>query len=91
VRIIKIFIQVLLGTAISLVAQYAGLILIPILKIPDPAFAFLYSSLGLLASFLFGTFFVLKKQWAFLIGVVAGVLLWWPFMGLIMGLTGSWL
>ena len=85
----------LLGITLGIGAQYIGLQTMNVLPLEiqqsDPAGDLLYSSIGFAISVLFGLYFALGKQWALIVGIVLGTLLWWPFVGLLMMLTGTWL
>jgi len=81
---------VVLGIGISIVAQYIGISATTSFKFPDPAFALFYSSIGLLVSLLVGFYSAYKKQWSIIAGLGIGILLWWPFVGVIMTVMGRW-
>jgi len=81
----------ILGIVISVSAQLIGLPLSGVLRIPDPAFTILYSSLGVLISVAFAVYFGLKKNWSLAAGVTIGIPFWWFFIFLSMAVTGSWL
>ncbi len=80
----------ILGVGISIATQYIGVSATTSFKIPDPAFALFYSSAGLLVSLFVGLYSATKKQWSLVIGLVIGILLWWPFVGVIMTVMGRW-
>ena len=85
---------ILLGIAISTLAQYAclqfaNLFPLEIQRI-DPAFDLLYSTMGILVSAATGLYFGLKKNWSLVAGLALGILLWWPFVGILMTIQGVW-
>ena len=69
--------------------QFANLFPLEIQRI-DPAFDLLYSTMGILVSAATGLYFGLKKNWSLVAGLALGILLWWPFVGILMTIQGVW-
>jgi len=86
---------VILALAISLGTQYLFLELTSLLPLRvqdlDPASDFLYSSVGVLMVLIFTAYFIKQKNWWIVVGLTLGVVLWWPFLGIWMTVTGNWL
>jgi len=87
--------SIVLGAIFGIASQYGGLFINGLLPVKsqawDPASTFIYSSVGLVVSVL-AIIFVLKiGRKPFAIGVVSGLLLWLPFLGLLLSISGNWL
>lgn len=80
-----------LGVGATFVAQWIFGTLTVALKIPDPALAIFYSSIGVLASVVLAVYFSWKKNWLVVLGLIIGIPLWWFFVLTWMTVTGSWL
>jgi hypothetical protein len=81
------------GLVITIILQFTGLLIFGLapaaLQKLDPANNVLYTSIGLLFVLIYATNLALNRKYLVLLGAAFGILLWLPFLLLLMGLFHS--
>ena len=84
-----------LGIVISIGAQYLGGLVYSYLPVSfvehDPALSILYTSLGLIITFLCAAYCFWKREYVVIAGLFFGFILWWSFLFVGMSASGTWL
>ena len=84
------------GVVISILVQHilgaTGWVIPFSVRKADPAYGFLYSSHALVVVVVLAVLMVLwKKNYAIAAGLLLGILLWLPYLMLLMAISGTWL
>ena len=83
------------GIVLSIGAQYLGGLVYSYLPVSfiehDPALFILYTSLGLIITFLCAAYALSRRVYLLAVGILLGLMLWWPFLFIGMSASGTWL